>query len=90
MASSLDPNNFPVESAHRALKHASRSLGPSDSSDSGSDLAGRGLLDEDEVLALDRDPGEEDGDAADAEREALDDQEDAGAEPEEELDEDER
>jgi hypothetical protein len=53
MASSLDPNNFPESRMRVQDGHDSRSLGPSDSSDSGSDLAGPGLT-EDDVLSLDR------------------------------------
>jgi hypothetical protein len=54
MASSLDPNNFPEAGTRLPRGHGSRSLGPSDRSDSGSDMAGPGLDDED-VLDLDRD-----------------------------------
>jgi hypothetical protein len=64
MASSLDPNNFPES---RMRVHDSRSLGPSDSSDSGSDLAGHGLT-EDDVLSLDSPPDED----AEMEREKAD------------------
>lgn len=54
MASTLDPDNFPVQRRRgNAPGHDVKSLGPSDTSDSGSDLAGPGLTDED-VLNLDR------------------------------------
>jgi len=55
MASTLDPDNFPVERRRResAPGHDVKSLGPSDTSDSGSDLAGPGVT-EDDVLDLDR------------------------------------
>jgi hypothetical protein len=61
MASSLDPNNFPDQGRKRTPGgHDSRSLGPSDSSDSGSDLIGPGLKeDEDDALSLDRLPDED-------------------------------
>jgi len=52
MASSLDPDNFPA--AGRRMSRG-RTLGPSDSSDSGSDMAGPGLLDDDEMLNLETD-----------------------------------
>jgi hypothetical protein len=53
-SSTLDPDNFPHGRARKTGKgHDVRSLGPSDSSDSGSDMAGPGLLDDD-VLGLDR------------------------------------
>lgn len=46
--STLDPENFPVERKRKTLKgHDVKSLGPSDSSDSGSDMAGPGLVGED-------------------------------------------
>jgi hypothetical protein len=53
--STLDPDNLPGKRRSRKnLKgHDSRSLGPSDSSDTGSDMAGPGLLDSDAVK-LDR------------------------------------
>ncbi len=42
-SSTLDPDNFPVETKPKTLKgHDTASLGPSDSSDSGSDLAAPG------------------------------------------------
>jgi hypothetical protein len=57
--STLDPDNFPAGRPRTALKgHDTRSLGPSDSSDSGSDMAGPGLLDEDQ-LNLDRGTNED-------------------------------
>jgi hypothetical protein len=52
--STLDPDNFPAGKRHKTQKgHDTRSLGPSDSSDSGSDMAGPGLIDDD-ALGLDR------------------------------------
>ncbi|MGQ0651274.1 MAG: hypothetical protein ACT4P4_03240 [Betaproteobacteria bacterium] len=53
--STLDPDNLPARGGNRhTLKgHDTRSLGPSDSSDSGSDMAGPGLTDDD-ALNLDR------------------------------------
>jgi hypothetical protein len=52
--STLDPENFPSGRKRKTLKgHDVKSLGPSDSSDSGSDMAGPGLVDDD-VLRLDR------------------------------------
>lgn len=52
--STLDPDNFPTRRQRKNLKgHDTRSLGPSDSSDSGSDMAGPGLTDDDR-LHLDR------------------------------------
>jgi len=68
MASSLDPNNFPESRMRVHDGHGSRSLGPSDSSDSGSDLAGPGLTEEDDVLSLDSPPDED----AEMEREEAD------------------
>jgi hypothetical protein len=57
--STLDPDNIPARRAPKTQKgHDVRSLGPSDSSDSGSDLAGPGLLDDD-VLGLDRGTNED-------------------------------
>ena len=48
--STLDPDNFPVRRSRRTLKgHDTKSLGPSDSSDSGSDMAGPGLTEDDRV-----------------------------------------
>jgi hypothetical protein len=58
--STLDPDNFPV--SRRAPKlppgHDVRSLGPSDTSDSGSDMAGPGVVNGDE-LGLDRGTNED-------------------------------
>ncbi len=54
MASSLDPNNFPEAGTRLPRGHGSRSLGPSDRSDSGSDMAGPDL-DDGDLLDLDRD-----------------------------------
>jgi hypothetical protein len=60
MASSLDPDNFPESGKRMPKGHGNRSLGPGDSSDSGSDLAGPGLFDDEgDVLDLDRDPIED-------------------------------
>ena len=58
--STLDPDNFPTRerSGHLPKGHDTRSLGPSDSSDSGSDMAGPGLLDDD-LLGLDRGTNED-------------------------------
>lgn len=57
--STLDPENFSAARPRTALKgHDTRSLGPSDSSDSGSDMAGPGLLNEDR-LNLDRGTNED-------------------------------
>ena len=58
--STLDPDNFPTERAQRHMPpgHDTRSLGPSDSSDSGSDMAGPGLIDDD-ALPLDRGTNED-------------------------------
>jgi len=57
--STLDPQNFPGQSDEHVPKgHDTKSLGPSDSSDSGSDMAGPGLLDEEE-LKLDRGTNED-------------------------------
>jgi hypothetical protein len=53
-SSTLDPDNFPGARKQKSLKgHDTRSLGPSDSSDSGSDMTGPGLVDDD-ALGLDR------------------------------------
>jgi hypothetical protein len=58
--STLDPDNYP--GGRRASDippgHDTRSLGPSDSSDSGSDMAGPGLIDDD-ALPLDRGTNED-------------------------------
>ena len=58
--STLDPENYPAEDPTPGLApgHDTRSLGPSDSSDSGSDMAGPGLIDDD-ALALDRGTNED-------------------------------
>ena len=57
--STLDPDNFPVNKSARKQKgHDTRSLGPSDSSDSGSDMAGPGLIDDD-AINLDRGTNED-------------------------------
>jgi hypothetical protein len=54
MGSTSDPDNLPARRARKTLKgHDVRALGPSDSSDTGSDMAGPGLLDDD-ALGLDR------------------------------------
>jgi len=55
MASTLNPDAIPAKRrrTHTAKGHDVKSLGPSDSSDSGSDMAGPGLVD-DEALGLDR------------------------------------
>ena len=59
MSSISDPDNLPIERKRKtAPGHDIRSLGPSNSSDSGSDMAGPGLLDED-VLGLDRGTNED-------------------------------
>lgn len=61
-SSTLDPDNFPNSGKPRKTPkgHDTRSLGPSDSSDSGSDMAGPGLIDDD-VLNLDRGTNEDTG-----------------------------
>jgi hypothetical protein len=57
--STLDPDNLPLRTGRKTLPgHDIRSLGPSDSSDSGSDMAGPGLLDDD-LLGLDRGTNED-------------------------------
>jgi hypothetical protein len=54
MSSTLDPENLVPSGNQVPVKgHDVRSLGPSDSSDSGSDMAGPGLVNDD-VLNLDR------------------------------------
>ena len=61
-ASTLDPDNFPAGRNARTLPpgHDIGTLGPSDSSDSGSDMAGPGLLSsEDDLLDLDRGTNED-------------------------------
>jgi hypothetical protein len=58
--STLDPDNTPApRHRHQTQKgHNLRSLGPSNSSDSGSDMAGPGLVDDD-MLHLDRGTNED-------------------------------
>ena len=57
--STLDPDNIPAGKSYKLPKgHDTRSLGPSDSSDSGSDMAGPGLIDAD-ALNLDRGTNED-------------------------------
>jgi hypothetical protein len=57
--STLDPDNFPPQRGRKALKgHDVGTLGPSDTSDSGQDLAGPGIVDEDR-LNLDRGTNED-------------------------------
>src|SRR4051812_50067631 len=57
--STLDPDNIPGRPRPKTQKgHDVKSLGPSDTSDSGSDMAGPGLLDDD-VLPLDRGTNED-------------------------------
>ena len=66
--STLDPDNVPGRPRRKTLKgHDVKSLGPSDSSDSGSDMAGPGQVNDD-VLPLDRGTNEdtEGGDASSA------------------------
>ena len=47
MSSTLDPDNFPPERKRKTLKgHDVRALGPSDSSDTGADMADQGPLDD--------------------------------------------
>lgn len=59
MKSTLDPDNLPLRPGRKTLPgHDVRALGPSDSSDSGSDMAGPGLIDDD-VLGLDRGTNED-------------------------------
>ncbi len=54
-----DPDKLPARARDRGFKgHDLRSLGPSDSSDSGSDLLGPGLIDDD-LLGLDRGTNED-------------------------------
>jgi len=61
--STLNPENFPRGRRPRLKGHDTKSLGPSDSSDTGSDMAGPGLIDDD---ALDLDRGtNEDSEAGD-------------------------
>jgi hypothetical protein len=57
--SSLDPDNLPGQDASNAPAGQDvRSLGPSDSSDTGADMAGPGLIDDD-LLGLDRGTNED-------------------------------
>ena len=60
MSSTLDPDNFPTDGKpHMNPRgHDIKSLGPSDSSDSGSDMDGPGLVDDD-ALNLDRGTNED-------------------------------
>jgi hypothetical protein len=59
MSGTLDPENVPARRARKTLKgHDVRALGPSDSSDTGADMAGPGLLDDD-ALGLDRGTNED-------------------------------
>ena len=60
MSSTLDPDNFPTDDkpGRNPKGHDIKSLGPSDSSDSGSDMDGPGLVDDD-VLNLDRGTNED-------------------------------
>jgi hypothetical protein len=53
MASTLDPDAVDTRRRNPVKGHDVKSLGPSDSSDSGSDMAGPGLIDDD-ALGLDR------------------------------------
>ena len=57
--STLDPDNIPGRPRRKTLKgHDVKSLGPSDTSDSGSDMAGPGAVGDD-VLPLDRGTNED-------------------------------
>ena len=57
--STLDPDDLPDQDAPRQPKGRDiRSLGPSNSSDTGADMAGPGLIDDD-ALALDRGTNED-------------------------------
>ena len=58
--SSLDPENYPATNQPPSgpIGHDTKTLGPSDSSDSGSDMAGPGLVDDD-ALPLDRGTNED-------------------------------
>ena len=58
--STLDPDNFPAGGRRpkTARGHDTRALGPSDSSDTGSDMAGPGLVDDD-ALGLERGTNED-------------------------------
>ena len=47
MSSTLDPDNFPPQRQRKTVRgHDVRALGPSDSSDTGADMAGQGPLDD--------------------------------------------
>jgi hypothetical protein len=58
--STLDPDQLPVSPRKRkpVEGHDTRTLGPSDTSDSGSDMAGPGLVNDD-AIGLDRDTNED-------------------------------
>ncbi len=57
--STLDPDNLPPQRGRKTLKgHDVAALGPSDTSDSGQDIAGPGVVDED-ALHLDRGTNED-------------------------------
>jgi hypothetical protein len=57
--STLDPDNIPARRGRKTVKGTDvKSLGPSDTSDSGSDMAGPGLVDAD-ALHLDRGTNED-------------------------------
>ncbi|HEY6927655.1 MAG TPA: hypothetical protein VI653_29535 [Steroidobacteraceae bacterium] len=57
--STLDPDDLPgQDAAQRPRGHDIRSLGPSNSSDTGADMIGPGLIDDD-ALALDRGTNED-------------------------------
>jgi hypothetical protein len=60
MSSTLDPDSFPPGGVSSPVPrgHDTRTLGPSDSSDTGADLAGPGLIDDD-MLSLDRGTNED-------------------------------
>lgn len=51
--STLDPDNLPTRDRQLGKGHGTRALGPSDISDSGSDIMGNEGLAEDEFLSLD-------------------------------------
>jgi len=79
--SNLDPDDLPNQDAPKLPKgHDIRSLGPSNSSDTGADMIGPGLIDDD-ALGLDRGTNEDSegghlstaGDSASAGQLALDD-----------------
>jgi hypothetical protein len=57
--STLDPDNIPARRGRKTVKGTDvKSLGPSDTSDSGSDMAGPGLVDAD-AINLDRGTNED-------------------------------